>query len=104
MEDMQKVDFRFIFDDDYRPSYANGAYGGLTPKGEVVINFFTERWAIPRKETDALLETGQLGAVLSTEPANLPVVRTISSGVIMSKETAKEIHDWLGKILENGSS
>lgn len=35
----------------------------------------------------------------SVEPSNTNVIRRISSGVIMTRETADQIYNWLGTIL-----
>ncbi len=93
------INFQYIFSDDYQPTYANGAYGGTTPRGEIVINFFTEGWAIPKKETAELTESGEMMNEQSIEPSNTNVIRKISSGVIMTRETADQIYNWLGTIL-----
>lgn len=39
---MAKVKFSYIKDENYAPKYSNGAIGGITSKGEIVVNFFTE--------------------------------------------------------------
>lgn len=99
MSKNEEIEFKYIFDDEYRPVYANGVYGGPNPHGELVLNFFTERWAIPKKELVNIDESGKSCGDKLTEPQKLPVVRTISCGVIINKETASQIYDWLGRIL-----
>lgn len=32
-----QLTFKYIFDDDYNPTFANGVYGGVTPSGEFVL-------------------------------------------------------------------
>ena len=44
-----KIVYRFA--PEYRESYANGCYGGFTPKGEIMVNFFTECSEVPESET-----------------------------------------------------
>ena len=34
------IKYKYIFRDNYNPKYANGAYGGLTPRGEILLIFF----------------------------------------------------------------
>ena len=47
MEGERDVTIRYVTDGDYRPKYANGVYGGIGTRGEVVMNFFTEGFALP---------------------------------------------------------
>ena len=84
---------------DYSPEYVNGCYGGKTPKGEVVLNFFKEGFSIPESEVYRLTDDGELGERVSIIPEDAPFVRTISCGVIMSEKSAREIYEWLGHIL-----
>ncbi len=44
-DDTQEIKFTFIFPDDYNPAFANGVWGGVTPKGELNMNFYLERHA-----------------------------------------------------------
>jgi hypothetical protein len=46
----KKVNIIYKFPKDYNPIYVNGAYGGATPKKEIIINFFLERMPIPKEE------------------------------------------------------
>lgn len=41
--DLDKINFKYKFSDAYNPVYVNGAYGGVNPRGEIVINFYFER-------------------------------------------------------------
>lgn len=99
MEKEKTVTLKYKFNDDYAPVYANGAYGGTNPKGEIVINFFAERLPVPRSETYNLTEDGNLKECVSVDPKEMPIIRTVSSGIIVSKESAKEIYNWLGTVL-----
>lgn len=38
--DQNNVKFKYIFDPAYNPKYANGAFGNITPHGEVALNFY----------------------------------------------------------------
>ena len=93
-----KIVYRFA--PEYRESYANGCYGGFTPKGEIMMNFFTECSEVPESETYELNDNGSLGSLKGREPENVSFIRSVNHGVVLSKETAKEIYAWLGHILE----
>jgi hypothetical protein len=102
---MTKVKFHYIKDDSYTPRYSNGAIGGITSKGEIVINFFTELPPIPVSQTQ-----GIEGAILTKEvttemspkesPSELNANRIINTGVILNEATAIDIYNWLGVQLE----
>ena len=90
---------KYIFKDDYNPLFANGAYGGVNPLGEIIIHFFLERNALPNSQTfsnkNGFLDTKSIEEV---EPLDLQksFVRFIQTGVVLNYKTAKEIHKWLG--------
>lgn len=100
---MEKIKCKYIFKDDFNPIYVNGAQGGINPLGEIVINFYLERAALPNSQTYEI-EGGDLRTAkeLESEPKDLKnsFVRVIENGVIMNYQTAKEIHQWLGKHIE----
>ena len=97
----EEIVFKYKFDDLYQPQYSNGCIGGKNFKGEIILNFYTERVPIPNSESFKLRKDGSVGERISSNPDQNIVIRTISSGVIMTKEQAIEFYNWLGKILEN---
>ncbi|MDD2229369.1 MAG: hypothetical protein PHY48_08160 [Candidatus Cloacimonetes bacterium] len=86
-----KIEFKYIFDDDYNPVYVNGAYGGVTPCGEIVVNFYLERHALPIRE---IVDSSGGGVVLPEGCAH-NYVRVIETGVVLSLDSAKSILKWL---------
>lgn len=96
---LDEVTFEYKQSDDYCPVYANGAYGGLNPRGEVIINFFNERYPVPKSEKYKLSE-GRIGEKITDGSEDMTVLRAICTGVIMSRENAQCFYDWLGTILK----
>ena len=94
----KSIKYIYKFAENYNPIYSNGAYGGGTPNGEIIINFYLERQPIPYSEIRQIDETGQLSDEVILEPAghDINVVRYVSTGVVLSLEKAKSIHEWLG--------
>lgn len=94
---MAEIKFKYLFEDNYNPVYVNGAIGGVNPRGEIVINFFLERHAIPKAQTHEISAKGGLGEVKKNEPEDLTqsMVRYISSGVVFSLQNAKDFQKWL---------
>lgn len=99
----RQIQFQYIVPDGYVPSYCNGAYGGVTPQGEIIANFYLERMPIPQKLTHDLNPDGSLSEVVEAVPDNsiARLVRYVFSGIILTESNARSIHDWLGEqILE----
>lgn len=105
IENPSQVEFFYKFADSYSPIYANGVIGGVGTQGEIVLNFYVERHALPLVERHAITANGGLGAMIGREPAieggKVPVVRCVNNGTIISLDVAKRIHKFLGdRILE----
>ena len=96
------IKFRYIFPKDYNPVYCNGAYGGISTRGEIVANFFLERMPIPYSITTPVNEDGTLSGVASTEPEDMneTVIRYISTGIVLTENNAKSIYEWLGNHIQ----
>ena len=94
---MDQITFKYKYDPNYNPVFSNGVYGGMTPRGEIVMNFFTERPALPKEETYQIIGNMLSPIPNSPKPENLhqSAVRFIECGVIIDEVTAKSIIDWL---------
>jgi hypothetical protein len=93
------ISFKYIFKYDYNPVYVNGAHGGVSPRGEIVANFYLERQPLPNEITHAVNPDGSIGAdAIAVDPENLnsTIVRYVSSGVVLNYQNAKSLHTWLG--------
>lgn len=99
---MDAFDIKYIFPDDYNPKYANGAWGGISPRGDLIVNFFLERMPLPTKETYELRPEGNLGQRLNSDPEGIEttMIRFIQSGLVLNLENAISIHQWLGNKIE----
>ena len=94
--------FKYIFNYGYNPIYANGAHGGISPRGELVMNFYLERPPLPNSITHEIAQNGTIGGQIAEDPKNLnnSLVRYIDSGVILNFETTRNLHFWLGERLK----
>jgi hypothetical protein len=97
----EKVRFTFIAPEGYAPVYVSGAFGGVTPRGELVVSFYQERQPAPKPEVFNVLPDGRLGppAEARTQPT-FEIERHIVAGVIMNEQTTRELHIWLTQKLE----
>ena len=93
--------FKYVFNYGYNPSYVNGAQGGFSPRGEMVINFYLERQPLPESISHEITPEGSIGRETDAEPKDLAssMVRFIDTGVVMSYENAKVFHAWMGEKL-----
>ncbi len=98
-----KLKCKYIFDSGYNPKYINGAYGGVSSRGEIVVNFYLERAALPNSQTYLVGDDNiQEEVIDEREPKDhtISFVRVIENGIILDYKNAKEIHRWLGEHIE----
>ena len=93
--------FKYVFNYAYNPTYVNGAQGGFSPRGEMVINFYLERQPLPNAISYEITPEGAIGQETAVEPRDLAssMIRYIDTGVVMSYENAREFHAWMGEKL-----
>ncbi|BCS55241.1 hypothetical protein [Geobacter sp. SVR] len=96
-----ELTFKYIFNYSYNPTYVNGAQGGFSPRGEMIINFYLERQPLPESISHEITSAGSIGRETAVEPEDLTnsMVRFIDTGVVMSYENAKVFHAWMGEKL-----
>ncbi len=94
--------FKYIFTYDYNPVYINGAHGGISPRGELVVNFYQERPPLPNSITHELNPNGTIGSEVAADPEDLnkSLIRFVSNGIVVNYQTAQELHAWLGGKLQ----
>ena len=94
-----KVEIKYTRPDNYRPVYVNGAYGGINPQGQLVVNFYFENQPFLESQTFEVTEEGRLGQEVERNPdSDIPQInRDISTGVILDLESAKRISQWLNE-------
>ena len=93
-----EITFKYIYNYGYNPTYVNGAQGGFSPRGEIVVHFYLERQPLPEKITHEITMQGGIGRETAVEPEDLAqsMVRFVDTGVVMNYENAKVFHGWLG--------
>lgn len=93
----QKVEIKYTQPANYRPTFVNGAFGGINPQKQLVVNFYFENNPTPESQTFELNENGKLGNELERKPESdiLYINREITTGIILDLESAKRISNWL---------
>lgn len=83
----------------YRIVPADGAWGGPTPRGHILVNFFVDVPVSPLSVTHTLSADGQLGPEVERMPAAADgaprVSREFEVGVLLSPEDAESVARWL---------
>lgn len=94
-----EVTFKYIFTYDYNPVYVNGAHGGISPRGELVVNFYLERPPLPNEITHEINPNGTIGGEIAVDPKDLgnSLVRFVPTGVVLNHQNARDLHQWLGE-------
>ena len=81
---------------DYRTVSAQGAYGGVTPAGDIIAHFFIEHEQVPDGVKLIVDEDGKRkGEKKITE--ELILTRELQIGVVMNPHIAQVIGNWLIK-------
>ena len=94
-----EIRFTYEYQEGYAPHYVNGALGGVSPRGEIIANFFFEKPVLPTLVANEITPTGTIGGEISEEPADMrsTFVRSVSTGVILNYDNARNLHAWLGE-------
>lgn len=92
-----QLKFKYKFKSDYNPVYCNGAIGGVSPKGEIIANFYQERHPLPKSTIHDVDENGKLSQEKSFEPDDYQssYIRFVECGLVLNKKSAKSIVKWL---------
>lgn len=95
----QTVTFEFTKSPYFRVVHSNGAWGGVSPHGEMSVTFYSERHAYPRSVVHELSSTGKLGAEKSRKGQS-SLERELEVEVIMGMDEAVTLHGWLGSKID----
>ena len=90
----KEITFQFEKDPEYHVITANGAWGGLTPRGELKFDLFFEHIDLPDEITYMATPDG-LGPETSRTPNPAPITREALIGVVMTPENAENLGRWL---------
>ena len=88
------VTYKYTRHPDYRLTYANGAIGGTTPRGDIKFDLFIEFLDNPDESVHSITPDG-LGPEIQRTPSAPPLNRESQVGVIMDPSQAKSLAYWL---------
>ena len=99
-KDQKEFTYRYVYPGDLRDLYVNGAWGGITPRREIHLHFYSERQPIPKKITHVIEKDGKIGEPTGPAESGGDVVRLIQTSMVMDLETAIRTRDLLGKFIK----
>lgn len=89
------IEVNYIKSKDFRYQSATGAWGGANPQGEIIINFFIEREAIPEKTTLHIDKaTGKTYERKEQTPQKV-FERELQSAIVLRADIARSVGEWL---------
>jgi hypothetical protein len=89
-----KIELHYLKSTHYRVVHADGVYGGVTPRGLIHVNFFSERHPIPQKVTHRVTPDSKLGDEIEREGRS-GLIREVEVGAVIDVEVAKSFVQWL---------
>lgn len=91
-----QVRFHYLKSNYYRTIHANGAFGGITPRGEIAMQLYSERFPLPDTTTHVVNPDRSLGGEIVRERQTRDgILRELEVGAVFDLDTAREIADWL---------
>jgi|SRR5271168_3140613 len=91
-----KAKINFIKSPAFRVIHADGMFGGPTPRGDLFIGFYSERFPIPTSVYHEIKPTGELGEEIREErEGRTGVIREVEFGVNCDLEVVKAFSGWL---------
>jgi hypothetical protein len=94
--DGKSLTFHFIKSSSFRVVHVSGAYGGVTPMGEIHAAVFNERGPIPRQIKYGVTTDGQLGDIVEIAQRE-GIIREVEADLVMNIEVARSLAKWLNE-------
>jgi len=89
------ITFEYIKSQDYKVHHVHGGVGGPNAYGELVLNLYFERGAIPKRATHKINNDG----VLESEPIKVEqkdaMIRDVLFALSLTPSHAKSVGTWL---------
>ena len=95
----EEIEVYYTKAEDYRMIPATGAWGGISPNGEVVFSFYVEQKAVPEKMTLQVTEEGKAAKEKSIGGDNF--VREMQVGIVLRPDIAYSIGQFLIRHAKN---
>jgi hypothetical protein len=91
----RKIIVRYREASDYRSLPATGVFGGPTPAGDLICNFFLETRAVPEEVEIEIDAAGAAKEKLAPTGGPEVFFREIQVGILLNPNVARSIGEWL---------
>ena len=95
--------FKYLKNPEFKTYKIDGAYGGVTLKAEINLNFYLDTLDMPKSIVHALDSRGSIGPEITTEK-KAESIRELCAGVVMDVTTAKSVVLWLNDKIKQAES
>jgi len=92
------IDIHYEKSNLFRVIPVEGAYGGLTPHGKILMSVFNERLPLPKVVTHEH-DAGHLGKEVG-RISREGVFREVEAALLMDIQTARAVRKWLGEKID----
>lgn len=90
-----QVTIRNIKNYGFRQVHVDGAHGGVTPLGYINLNFYSERYHIPKSTEGSFNEEQSLGSAHDIDDSKPSIVREFEFGIYMDADTCRSLKEYL---------
>ena len=98
MAEPDKLRIEYKKSNSFRVIHADGAYGGTSPRLQLFIAFYSERFPIPQVLTYEISDTGApVREIPSERESKEGVFREVEVGVMLDINAAKGFAAWLNE-------
>ena len=87
-----EIKFKYTKSSDFKTLPATGAWGGVTPHGDISINFFLEQPTIPNSAT---IKKKDNSIEQDHDPPKAEFEREFQVGIVMRPDRALVVGNWL---------
>lgn len=98
-EDFEEKEIEYTKSEDQDIIYANGVFGGVTPRGDLSMDLILDYQKLPKKEKYKITEEGSLGEITEKEGGE-KLLRETQATLFLNLNSGLSIATWmLGKII-----
>ena len=90
----QEIRFRYMKSRFFRVIHADGAWGGVSPRGSIHMSLFNERGALPDTSTLVIDATGRVMRPEAIQTSG-DIIREVECDVVFDLSTAINLRRWL---------
>ena len=96
MVEKKTISIHNVKSDGFKQTHVDGASAGITPSGNINVNFYSQRNPIPKSTNFELKEDGSLGQLHSvSEDSKSGIIREYDVGIHMDLNTCAGIKNLL---------